>query len=432
MRTLVVCFWISILASGSALADNRAEARKAFAAGQAADKRQEWDKAIEHYMRANDLVPHRFAVYNIAVNHERRQRLREAATWFQRYLSETTDAAERERIQRLIQDLATRWSGLTVTSKPSGARVYVDGVPVGATTYVGTVKGGFHRISVDLDGKRDQRDINAEYGEPQALEFVLRAPDKNSPAAPKPPAIGPQPPPATPNGAPGSPENPIPLTAPVAATATVSAATGTLRVVGAPPAAAVKVDQTAYPSVPSSIAATPGPHTVRVTSAGFADYEARVNVVEDRETVVTVEMPPRDQRRPVGMMLGAGAGLDARGTGVMSTVEAMARGRQMDFGGRLVRFDEQTFVDILARVYAFTGWISPFVAGAYSLGTDDARGYTLLGGVRVDVVDSARITISVLAESGLRKQTVEDLSMVSGTKDITMIPVNAVLMIAYR
>src|SRR5262245_22322812 len=35
-------------------ADDREDARRAFAAGQAADKRGAWQEAIEHYLRAND------------------------------------------------------------------------------------------------------------------------------------------------------------------------------------------------------------------------------------------------------------------------------------------------------------------------------------------------------------------------------------------
>ena len=69
MRALLCSIGMALAIAAPAYADDdddREEARKAFAAGQAADRKKDYVRAIEHYLRAYDLVPHEFAVFNIA------------------------------------------------------------------------------------------------------------------------------------------------------------------------------------------------------------------------------------------------------------------------------------------------------------------------------------------------------------------------------
>jgi len=100
MRVLVLAWlvlWALVARAGAdndAL-DTREEARREFTLGQEADKRKDWAKAIEHYLRANDLVSHPFTMFNIATDYERLGRLREAATWYERYIEATPDEADK-------------------------------------------------------------------------------------------------------------------------------------------------------------------------------------------------------------------------------------------------------------------------------------------------------------------------------------------------
>src|SRR5438128_4562678 len=128
MRPLVcLVAAVVLMIAGPVRADDREEARKAFTAGQASDKAEDWQGAIEHYMRAYDLMPHHFALYNIARDYERLGQLREAAAWYVRYVDAAPPSADRDKVQRLIGELKVRPAKLTVKSTPEGARVTVDG-----------------------------------------------------------------------------------------------------------------------------------------------------------------------------------------------------------------------------------------------------------------------------------------------------------------
>src|SRR5262249_49640292 len=120
--------------------------------------------------------------------------------------------------------------------------VYVDAIPVGATPYHGALKDGFHRISVELDGRREQRDVTVEYAEPVSLEVAL-----------------PQ-------------------------------ATGTIFVIGAPAGAQVRIDDRDAGTVPARLPLPAGPHALRVDSPGYAPYETPVPVPPGRELKVTARM----------------------------------------------------------------------------------------------------------------------------------------------
>ena len=175
MRALAIV-WLVLVALGTAArADNatldvREEARREFADGQAADKRKDWAQAIEHYLRANDLVTHPFAMFNIATDYERLGRLREAATWYERYVEATPDEADKAKVQKLLAELVARPGTLTVRSVPDGAQVWVDGGYAGTTPYSGHIKGGAHKVSTRLAGRQpDERDVTVEYGDRKSV-----------------------------------------------------------------------------------------------------------------------------------------------------------------------------------------------------------------------------------------------------------------------
>src|SRR5204863_8281084 len=98
-----------------ARADDRAGAKAEFEAGLDADKRKDYDTAIEHYQRAYDLAPHQNALYNIAVDYERLGELRDAATFYGRYLDEAgAESEDRDKVTRLIDNLRQRPSKVTI------------------------------------------------------------------------------------------------------------------------------------------------------------------------------------------------------------------------------------------------------------------------------------------------------------------------------
>lgn len=382
--------------------ETREEARRAFAAGQAADRRKAWQEAIEHYLRANDLVPHPFAIYNIAANYERLDKLREAATWYERYAAAATDPAERERIQRLLLELTARPAPLTVRSSPDRARVLVDAVPVGTTPYRGTIRGGFHRVTVELDGRREQRDLTVAYAEPVNLELVLRAP------------------------------------------------TGTLRVTGEPRGAAIQVDGAWAGAIPARLTLPAGSHAIRVTSQGYSPYEASVDVAADREAQVEARLarggPGAFDAAPGGTTAGArtiraayivgfAGGADARGSGGLGLLEFGIRLNTLDAGVRIGRAGDLTAADVGGRWSLLRSRFTPFLGAGYTI-VKGGTGYLITGGLRWDVLQSERAGISVLAETGLRYQSVQpEAEPGEATPPVesgVIVPVMASVVVSYR
>lgn len=397
--SVVAVVAVSLLALFAAPAradDSREEARRAFAAGQAADRNKDWETAIEHYLRANELVSHPFALYNIAVDYERLGKLREAAVWYGRYLEAAPQSPDRDKVARTLRELSSRPASIAVRSVPSRARVLVDAVPVGQTPYSGTIRGGSHRIVVELDGRRAARDVTVEYGEPVDLELAL------------------------------------------------GGGTGTLRIEGEPVGAQVLIDGNPVGVVPATLPVPEGAHSVRIAMAGYAPHDTSVQIEDGRETTVRAQLPralgstglaPDDRRKiQVGYLFGAVGGADVRGSGELLLGELGVRANAFDLATRIGKVGDLTAVDLFVRWTLTPGRLAPYVGLGYSFGKN-AGGYNMVGGLRLDVLRGERFAMSVLAESGLRVVTaVPDAAPgeASSTEVRAVIPVLASLVLFYR
>lgn len=155
-------------------ADTRAQAKKAFARAQAAEARKDWRTAISEYLTAYDLSPHPDVLYNVAGDYERLEQLRDAVTYYRRYLDEKDDAEDRAKVEKLIAALRRRPGPVTIATTPPGARIFVDGKPSGAAPLELSL-GGPHTITAELDGRRAERSITVEYAEPVQVDLSLPA-----------------------------------------------------------------------------------------------------------------------------------------------------------------------------------------------------------------------------------------------------------------
>ena len=403
MRALVLAWFVFAALVGRARADDtlavREEARRQFAEGQHADKRRDWAKAIEHYLRANELVPHPFAMFNIAADYERLGRLREAAIWYGKYVEATPDEADKVRVEKLRADLALRSGTLTIRSTPDGAQVWVDGVLAGTTPYSGHIKGGRHRVSTRLDGHQaDEREISIEYGEPETLDVALRG------------------------------------------------AASVLSIQGEPRGAQVLVDEQPAGTLPVQLRLAPGVHRIRVTQPGYTPFETMVNVGARNAPVDvrlaralgtfttapngTVTMQPT--KLDFGYTVGAGGGSDLRGKGELYLVEVGTRVAEYDGSLRIGRVLDQTSVAFVIR-YFLGRPRSPrsrrrllYVSGGF--------GYELVGGLRYDVSRGDGMGISIIAESGLRyfSRTTSEPGEPSRSEMGTLVPLMGYLQIVYR
>ncbi len=174
--------WLSlllvlVLGAAPAQAGDREDAGKAFAAGQALDKKKQYAKAIDQYVLAFKLVQHENTAYNIALDYERLGKLREAYEWYGTFVDMTGDQKERERVEGKMEQLRAKPSPIVVTSKPTGALVIIDGNKVGTTPYRGEVNEGSRTIVVKInDTKRDERRHLAEFGERIVIDVSWEAP----------------------------------------------------------------------------------------------------------------------------------------------------------------------------------------------------------------------------------------------------------------
>jgi PEGA domain-containing protein len=366
----------SIVASaGRARADERDDARREFAAGQAADQRRDWQTAIEHYLRANDLVPHPFAIFNIATDYERLGKLREAATWYERYLTAAPDSPDRERVAATLREIAVRPAKMTVRSIPSGATVKIDNVPVGVTPLIGSIPGGFHRISVDKDGQIQTKDVTVEFAEPVAASFTLRG------------------------------------------------AAGLLSVRGQPPGALVSIDDLAAGTLPVTVNLPPGEHTVKVTAYGFTPFETRATVVPNAEVPVDVTLvralgtidtqKPDAEQYQAGYLFGIGGGVNLSGEGSLYLVDIGFRYKTIDGALRTGSGGGVRLIDVIGRFAFWNAKLAPYLGLGYTFaaGADDSSsssmpavsggGVLLAGGLRYDV-SRGPIGVSLIAETGIR------------------------------
>jgi hypothetical protein len=421
MRLLSLLLVVALFAN--ARADERETARREFTAGQAADKRRAYAEAIEHYKRANDLVPHPFAMFNIAVDLERIGQLREAATWYEKFLdSSTTKDADRDKVNRTLIELRNRPGPVQVVSNPDGARVIINGIPTGTTPYKGELKGGMYLVVVQKGNERDSKEITVEYGEPVKVEFAFSnattAPPLQTTVTTQPPVEIRKPPP--PRGA-----------------------SGTLFVRGDPYGALVHVDNVPVGTLPMTVPLDVGTHTIKVTAQGYAPYEQPVAITPNSRTPIdvrlartlgTIEGQPAATPKPkVGYLVGGGAGADAKGNGGIFVGEFGIRGGRYDLSSRLGKIDDVFFVDLLLR-YALTSTrLAPYLGGGYSY-VSEGYGYTMFGGLRFDIADGEKGGISLMAESGYRFYSSSTSEPGEATKTVegSIVPIMASLLVRYR
>ena len=384
---------VSGLCARGVRADERDYARAAFSAGEAADRAKDWRGAIEHYMRAYELVPHPFAIFNIATDYERLGQLREAATWYQRYLEAAPTSPDRAKVAQTLGELRTRPGSITVRSLPDGATVSIDGGNVGTTPYSGTIKGGNHRIIVASGGQIEHREITTEYGDP--IDVVVN----------------------------------------------LGGASGELVVTSVPEGALVTVDNRSAGVTPAKLIVAPGPHEVKLSAYGYAPYTftaqvpandtsrvdgvlTRMNAIGDDSTPPGGGIVQPPGRIAASYTVGFVGGADLGGRGGLYEAE---------LGGRLARYEAALRIGSLAgglslgfvvRWMLLQTRVTPYIAVAFNYGGGAApppaagmgsgssgiSGYAWEAdaGLRWDIVKADPLGVALLAQIGAAYYTVGD------------------------
>lgn len=358
---LVVVVVVVDTGAAHAQTDNRAKAKAAFLRAVDAEERQDWRTAVDEYLTAYELQPHHDVLFNVASVYERMGELRQAATYYGRYLKDAPDAADRAKVERTIENLRKKPSVVSIETAPSGAVIIVDGDPKGRAPVELKLPGGQHQIVAEHAGTTSTRMITVEYAEPASVTL----------------AVG---------------------------------GNGMLIVSSNEAGATVRIDGNPVGVTPFSGGVAPGRHIVIVEKPGFTTVERVVDVPPDGTAQITAGMvrplgyiDPTPPAKNLGILLGGdtgGAIADGTKLSFDLTFGWRSAGKRADvytgiaFGGGGVGYA------FGARLYVLTGRVRPYLGAGASLitGYSNARG---VGGILVADLGTGRTAWDVHVEGGI-------------------------------
>jgi len=376
------------VAAAQPSAEAKAQAKQAFARAESAERRKDWRSAIDEYQRAYDLVPHPDVLFNIAVDLERLEEYRDAATYYRRYLDDQgDDAADRTKIEALIGKLRGRPGTVTVTSTPAGAAIAVDGTPAGQTPAELTLAGA-HTLTIAGVEQRIERSVTVEFGEPQAVEVAL------------------------------------------------AAHAGSLVVRSNVDGAQVTIDDAPAGTTPLETSLAPGTHRVVVTAAGWSSYQRQVDVHGEGTTQMTANLarplgytPAVEATEPRGYLAVTG-GADVRGAGALYAVTFGGHWGRLD-GGLGYGLSNQTASFVLElRVSLLRTPVRPYLRASAWLGSlSSVAGH--VGLLWQMQVGASRARTSVFVDVGAGSARTSATTMDGESESALYVPVTAGVQLSY-
>lgn len=158
-------------------AEQRAQARELYAAGQAHFQAGEYQAALDAYQQTFQTVPNPQVLLAISLAQERLGHPEEARATLERYLILRPDAPDRAAVETRIAALPAATTGTVhVTCTPSGASIELDGHAIGTGTAETTTAPGSHELRVSLAGHDPiTRQIDVTAGHRIDLELALVA-----------------------------------------------------------------------------------------------------------------------------------------------------------------------------------------------------------------------------------------------------------------
>lgn len=197
---------VALPASG----DGKTLARQSFQAAIEALSQQDEERALGHFLRAQEIAPHPVVLLNIARTYERLGDLEQALLHYLLYLSCDDTSQERKALaEQAVLEVHTRLgqSGasagrLRLTTQPTQANVRVDGTSMGWGARSLLLPLGSHEIEASAAGyhsKKQRVTVTEGYSHHLVLALSPRSALAQEPRAvvtPRPPAASALPPPA--------------------------------------------------------------------------------------------------------------------------------------------------------------------------------------------------------------------------------------------
>jgi hypothetical protein len=200
-----------------ARADDVEAARKDFAEGVRLYQRGDYEGARRLFKKADTEHHAAPILYNLARTEERLLRAQAAVDAYEAYVGEAGESGEFTGAAVVaITQIKSRSTRLRIETKPTGARIFVDGFPLGEsspTTFL--VVAGHHVVVAQGEGFRAERDVEVE-GNGDSLSVTLEGPPSDASAPPSQAPVVPAPSPSAAHDAAASPPVAMAVAVPVA------------------------------------------------------------------------------------------------------------------------------------------------------------------------------------------------------------------------
>jgi hypothetical protein len=182
-RAAQLLFALSLLwSSATALAEakNEREARVLFREGNLMLQEKEYLGALERFRAAYERFPNPKILLNIGTTLRHLGRDAEAADLYEKYLaSAKPTAARRAEVEAILSELSQRLAKLRIQVNEAGARVLVDGKPVGESPQPVTmrVEAGTHTVVAEKEGfSTAVTTVDLAGGQSRTIELQLTRP----------------------------------------------------------------------------------------------------------------------------------------------------------------------------------------------------------------------------------------------------------------
>jgi outer membrane receptor for ferrienterochelin and colicin len=180
LRRVLPCVLISLLAVGSARADDLAdEADLQFQLGAERYDAGDFKGALEHFLASNRLVANKNVLFNIARTYEQLGRAPDAYRYYLLALEGEIQPSARKRVEDAIARITPHVAILKVETDPPGATVYLDRKDLGPRGNAPRTLGlpeGRHKIIVEKPGYEpaESQTIELKIGKEAKVELKLK------------------------------------------------------------------------------------------------------------------------------------------------------------------------------------------------------------------------------------------------------------------
>ena len=140
--------------------ERRTSAKAKYEEGVEAYRGARYAEAVRLFLEADALSPSAALSYNIARAYEKLADDAQTLRWYRNYLRLSPQASNAAEVEGYVRSLSRalskqRIQQVTILSTPPGARVAIDGNPLGVTPLTTELRPGKHRASLSLGGFAD-------------------------------------------------------------------------------------------------------------------------------------------------------------------------------------------------------------------------------------------------------------------------------------